>query len=303
MIVLLPLLAFLFVSLLVTAGAMAMSPGRAAAIDRRLGEIRGIGQPSSEDKVPYSKLIADSFKRLGQYSPKRPSEAGTLERKLVAAGYRSREAMPVFIGIRLGCALLLFGATSLPLFGRPNVLVALGAAAIGYLLPTMVLGRLAQRRQHRIRLSLPDALDLLVVSVEAGLGLDQALQRVGQELAFAHPDLCDELRLVNLELRAGNARSEALHNLAHRTGVDDLSSLVAMLVQTDKFGTSVAQSLRVHSETLRTKRRQRAEEAAAKTGVKMVFPLVFCIFPAVWVVTIGPAAIKFVQVLFPMAKG
>ena len=127
-------------------------------------------------------------------------------------------------------------------------------------------------------------------------------QRVSAELSFAHPDLCDELRLINLELRAGNARSEALHNLAERTGVDDLSSLVAMLVQTDKFGTSVAQSLRVHSETLRTKRRQRAEEAAAKTGVKMVFPLVFCIFPAVWVVTIGPAAIRFVQVLFPMAQ-
>ncbi len=299
MIVLLPVLAFLFVSLLVAAGAMAMSPGRAAAIDRRLGEIRGIGQPSSEG-VPYSQLIADSFKKLGRYAPKRPSEAGKLERKLVAAGYRSKEAMSVFIGIRLGFALLMFGATSLPLFGRPNVAIALGAAAIGYLLPTMMLGRLAQRRQHRIRLSLPDALDLLVVSVEAGLGLDQALQRVGQELAFAHPDLCDELRLVNLELRAGNSRSEALHNLADRTGVDDLSSLVAMLVQTDKFGTSIAQSLRVHSETLRTKRRQRAEEAAAKTGVKMVFPLVFCIFPAIWVVTIGPAAIKFVQVLFPM---
>ena len=161
---------------------------------------------------------------------------------------------------------------------------------------------MAKRRQHRIRLSLPDALDLLVVSVEAGLGLDQALQRVGEELAFAHPELSDELRLINLELRAGKARSEALRNLAERTGVDDLSSLAAMLIQTDKFGTSVARSLRVHSETLRTKRRQRAEEAAAKTGVKMVFPLVFCIFPAIWVVTIGPAAIKFVEVLFPLAE-
>jgi tight adherence protein C len=161
---------------------------------------------------------------------------------------------------------------------------------------------MAKRRQHRIRLGLPDALDLLVVSVEAGLGLDQAIQRVSQELAFAHPDLCDELRLINLELRAGKARSEALHNLAERTGVDDVSSLVAMLVQTDKFGTSVAQSLRVHSETVRTKRRQRAEEAAAKTGVKMVFPLVVCIFPVIWVVTIGPAAIKFVQVLGPMTN-
>lgn len=141
-----------------------------------------------------------------------------------------------------------------------------------------------------------------MVSVEAGLGLDQALQRVGQELAFAYPELSDELRLVNLELRAGNARSEALRNLADRTGVDDLSSLTAMLIQTDKFGTSVAQSLRVHSDTMRTKRRQRAEEAAAKTGVKMIFPLVFCIFPAIWVVTIGPAAIKFVEVLFPLAN-
>jgi tight adherence protein C len=172
----------------------------------------------------------------------------------------------------------------------------------GYLLPGMALARMAKKRQHTIRLSLPDALDLLVVSVEAGLGLDQALQRVGEELAFAHKDLSDELRLVNLELRAGKARPDALRNLADRTGVDDLSSLVAMLVQTDKFGTSVAQSLRVHSDTLRTKRRQRAEEAAAKTGVKMVFPLVFCIFPAIWVVTIGPAAIKFVQVLFPLVK-
>jgi tight adherence protein C len=298
---LLPLLAFLFASLLVAAAGMALSPPTTAAIERRLGEIRGDGQEEPAS-VPYSKVLADSFKRLARYAPKSPSEMGKLQRKLVAAGYRSKEAMPVFIGIRLGSALLLFAATSLPVFGRPNVIVALGAAGIGYLLPTMVLGRMATRRQHRIRLSLPDALDLLVVSVEAGLGLDQALQRVGQELAFAHPDLSDELRLVNLELRAGNARAEALHNLAERTGVDDLASLVAMLVQTDKFGTSVAQSLRVHSETLRTKRRQRAEEAAAKTGVKMVFPLVFCIFPAVWVVTIGPAAIRFVQVLFPMAQ-
>jgi tight adherence protein C len=124
--------------------------------------------------------------------------------------------------------------------------------------------------------------------------------RVADELAFAHPDLATELRLVNLELRAGTARADALKNLANRTDVDDVASLVAMLVQTDKFGTSIAQSLRVHSDTVRTKRRQRAEEAAAKTGVKMVFPLVFCIFPAIWVVTIGPAAIKFVQVLFPM---
>ena len=164
------------------------------------------------------------------------------------------------------------------------------------------LARKAKKRQKKIQLGLADALDLMVVSVEAGLGLDQAILRVGDELRFAHPDLSDELRLVNIELRAGKARTDALRNLADRTGLDDLVSLTTMLIQTDKFGTSVAQSLRVFSETLRTKRRQRAEEAAAKTGVKMVFPLVLCIFPAIWVVTIGPAAIKFVEVLFPIAQ-
>jgi len=153
------------------------------------------------------------------------------------------------------------------------------------------------------KMSLADAVDLLVVSVEAGLGLDQALLRVGSELALTHPALSEEIRLATLELRAGKGRADALRNLADRTGLEDLASLVTMLIQTDKFGTSVAHSLRVHSEVLRTKRRQRAEEAAAKTGVKMVFPLVFCIFPAIFVVTIGPAAIKFVQVLFPMVQG
>ena len=146
------------------------------------------------------------------------------------------------------------------------------------------------------------ALDLLVVSVEAGLGLDQAMARVAAELSAAHPELSAELRLVNLEQLAGTARTDALKNLADRTGVEDLRSLVAMLVQTDKFGTSIANSLRVFSDTLRTKRRQRAEEAAAKTGVKMVFPLVLCIFPAIWIVTIGPAAIKFVRIIGPMGK-
>jgi len=300
MTILLPLLAFLFVSLLVTAGAMAMSPSAAVAIERRLGEIRG--EPVNETASPYRKKIAESFATLSKYAPTPASEMGKLRARLVAAGYRRPEALAVFIGGRLGLAVVAFALVALPVFGRPNVLLALGAAAMGYLLPGMGLGRMARKRQHRIRLSLPDALDLLVVSVEAGLGLDQAIQRVGEELDFAHKDLSEELRLVNLELRAGTARADALHNLAIRTGVEDLSSLVAMLVQTDKFGTSVAQSLRVHSDTLRTKRRQRAEEAAAKTGVKMVFPLVFCIFPAIWVVTIGPAAIKFVQVLFPMAQ-
>ncbi|MBI4264012.1 MAG: type II secretion system F family protein [Acidobacteria bacterium] len=279
---------------------MAFSPGAAAVIERRLGEITG-APARGRERATLDRAV-ETLRRIGQAVPKSPSEMGKLQQRLVHAGYRRHEAVAVFFGIRVGCGLLLFTLLSTPALVRPNVPAALGAAALGYLLPNILLGRMAKRRQHRIRLSLPDALDLLVVSVEAGLGLDQAIQRVGGELAFAHPELSEELRLINLELRAGKPRTEALHNLAARTGVDDLASLVAILVQTDKFGTSVAQSLRVHSDTLRTKRRQRAEEAAAKTGAKMVFPLVFCIFPAIWVVTLGPAIIAIVRVLIPMAQ-
>jgi tight adherence protein C len=296
------LLAFLFGSLLVMAIGMALASGSATTIEQRLGELTGTPVKNPFEEAGYDRMFVDTLKKIGSVAPKSPSEMGKLQQKLVTAGFRSNEALIVFIGLRLGLSLLAFALVATPIVVRPNVGLALGAAALAYLLSSMVLGRLAKRRQKRIRLGLPDALDLLVVSVEAGLGLDQAIQRVADELGFAHPDLCDELRLINLELRAGKNRIDALHNLAARTGVDDVQSLVSMLVQTDKFGTSVAQSLRVHSDTVRTKRRQRAEEAAAKTGVKMVFPLVFCIFPAIWVVTIGPAAIKFVQVLGPMTK-
>ena len=296
---LLPLLAFVFVSLLVAAFATALAPAHGGAIERRLDEIAGRPDALPRERISYDRIV-NALKRIGQMAPKSPTEMGKLQHKLVYAGFRSREALVVFLGLRVGCALVAFAIAS---FAAASVMFSFGAAGLGYLLPSMVLGRKAKQRQHRIRLSLPDALDLLVVSVEAGLGLDQAIQRVGEELAVAHPDLAGELRMVNLELRAGTARAEALHNLADRTGVEDLASLVAMLVQTDRFGTSVAQSLRVHSDTLRVKRKQRAEEAAAKTGVKMVFPLVFCIFPAIWVVTIGPAAISFIKVIVPMGGG
>ena len=301
MTLLIPVLAFVFVSLLVMAAAMAFSSGGAMTIEQRLGEVTGTTPKLGESS--YEKAVVDGLKRLGNLVPKSPSEMGKLRMKLVTAGYRGTEALIIFFGIRVAFAVAAFALFATPIiFSRPNFIMALGACGIGYLLPTMALKRMAARRQHRMRRGLPDTLDLLVVSVEAGLGLDQAIMRVSEELAFAHPDLSSEMRLINLELRAGKARAEALRNFADRTGVDDISSLVTMLVQTDKFGTSVAQSLRVHSDVMRTKRRQRAEEAAAKTGVKMVFPLVFCIFPAIWVVTIGPAAIKFVQVLFPMAQ-
>jgi tight adherence protein C len=296
--IILPLLAFAFVSLLVTAGAMALSPDHAAVIRRRLGEVSGRPVRSGSENVDK---IVDTLKRIGNAVPKSPSEMSKLQLRLVHAGFRRQDAIILFLGIRAGCALAVFAVMAAPFLFRATIPLALGGAGFGYLLPGIVLARMAKRRQHRVRLATPDALDLLVVSVEAGLGLDQALQRVGDELTTVHPALSEDLRLINLELRAGKPRSEALHNLAARTGVDDLTSLVAILVQTDKFGTSVAQALRVYSDVLRTKRRQRAEEAAAKTAVKMVFPLVICIFPAIWIVTLGPAAIKFVQVLGPMA--
>ena len=297
----LPLLAFVFGTALVGGAALLLMPRRQALIDRRLEELISRGDGDETPKPRFEGLVK-LFKRVGEKAPKSPKEMGQLRLRLTQAGFRRPEAMTIFFGIRVFFALGLFGLFSTSIITRPNMLVALGGLAIGYILPGMLLARMAKRRAHRIRLSLADMLDLLVVSVEAGLGLDQALTRVGQELAFAYPELADELRLINLELRAGKPRAEALRNLADRTGVDDLSSLVTMLIQTDKFGTSVAQALRVYSDTLRTKRRQRAEEAAAKTGVKMVFPLVICIFPAIWIVTIGPAAIKFVTVLFPMVE-
>lgn len=300
MTLLLPLFAFLFVSLMIAGTAMALSARETHVVERRLGEVTGARVGADADEARYRAIVA-AVKRVGDMAPRSKSEVGKLQKRLVTAGFRGKEAIVVFFGIRLVLALVAFGVLSTPAIGRPNVILALAASAAAYLLSGIALARLAKRRQRRLRLGLPDALDLMVVSVEAGLGLDQAILRVSDELAFAHPDLSDELRLINLELRAGKARVDALRNFAERTDLEDVSSLVAMLVQTDKFGTSVAQSLRVHSETLRTKRRQRAEEAAAKLAVKMVFPLVFCIFPAIWIVTIGSAVIKFLQVLEPMA--
>ena len=301
MTILIPLLAFAFVSLLVTAGALALTPGHAAVIRRRLGEVSDRPNRAGGESFTSDRFV-DTIKKLGNAVPKSPSEMSKLRLRMVHAGYRRTDAIVLFLGVRAGCALAAFALLAAPFLFRTSIPVALLGAGLGYVLPGIALARLAKGRQHRVRLATPDALDLLVVSVEAGLGLDQALQRVSDELASVHPELSEDLRLINLEMRAGKPRAEALHNLAARTGVDDLISLVAILVQTDKFGTSVAQALRVYSDVLRTKRRQRAEEAAAKTAVKMVFPLVICIFPAIWIVTIGPAAIKFMEVLGPMAE-
>jgi tight adherence protein C len=225
-------------------------------------------------------------------------QSSKAQRLLVRAGYRGGDALWAMRGVKV---LMPMGLLALAFFSglyKWNPALVFGAALLlGYLLPDMWLTWRIRSRQHRLRLALPDGLDLLVICVEAGLGLDQALMRVSQELRVAHPELSEELQLVNLEMRVGKTRLEALRELAQRTGLDDIKALVAMLIQTDRFGTSIAQALRVHSDELRMKRRQRAEEMAAKTTVKMVPVLVFFIFPALMVVILGPAVLAIMRQL------
>jgi tight adherence protein C len=193
----------------------------------------------------------------------------------------------------------LFAAVPLRFMMPPMAWVfAALAGVIGYVIPGLILARMITLQKRRIENGLPDALDLMIVCVEAGCGLDQAIVKTSTELEISHPALAKELTLITIEVRAGKPRIEAFKNFAARTRVDDVRQLVAMLVQTDRFGTSIAQALRTHAETSRTKRRQRAEERAAKIGVKLVFPLVFFLFPAFYVVTLGPAVIQFVRVFF-----
>jgi tight adherence protein C len=221
-----------------------------------------------------------------------------LRRRLGAAGIRSFGAA-VFYSLAEITLPFLFAILPLKFLLPPMAWVmAAIAAMIGYMIPGLVLARLITLQKRRIENGLPDALDLMIVCVEAGCGLDQAIVKTSAELEISHPDLAHELELVTTEVRAGKPRIEAFKNFAARTRVDDVRSLVAMLVQTDRFGTSIAQALRTHAETSRTKRRQRAEERAAKIGVKLVFPLVFFLFPAFYVVTLGPAIIQFVRVFF-----
>jgi tight adherence protein C len=199
-----------------------------------------------------------------------------------------------------GLLAIYFGISSADKINPAMALSSLvAAAALGYFLPNAWLNWRIRNRQREIFESFPDALDLMTVCVEAGLALDAALVRVGQEMRLKSITLAEELHLVSLEMRAGSSRERALRNLALRTGVEEIDSLVALLVQSDRFGTSVADSLRVHSDGLRTKRRFRAEEAAAKIPVKLLFPLLFCIFPALMLVLLGPSGVAISRVLFP----
>jgi tight adherence protein C len=236
-------------------------------------------------------------KRVTTFVPKSPKEMGRLQRRLTKAGYPGQRAA-AFYAVSEMLLPVVFGLVTIWYFGMSRgVIFALLAACVGYALPGFWLAHRTAARQKQIRNGLPDALDLLIVCIEAGSALDQAIVKASEELALPYPALAEELRFINTETRAGKPRLEAFKNFAARTGVDDVRALVAMLVQTDRFGTSIAQALRTHAAVSRTKRRQRAEERAAKLGVKLVFPLVFFLFPAMYVVVLGPAIVKIMRFL------
>jgi tight adherence protein C len=268
----------------------AISPDR-----RRLRQLTTTGGPDAivADTFTLVDGVDPRFKNLPGI-PKSPKEMGRLRRRLAMAGYTSPTAVVLYALANLVTPILL-GLVVVVVVGGRGWIFALFAAAAGYLLPGVLLAWKIDLRKREIREGLPDALDLFVVCVEAGSGLDQAIVKASDELGIAYPALAYELRLITTEIRAGKRRVEAFRNFAARTKVDDVQSLVTLLVQTDKFGTSLAQALRTHADTSRTKRRQNAEERAGKLGVKLVFPLVLFLFPALYIVILGPAVITFIR--------
>jgi tight adherence protein C len=257
------------------------------------------------DNGPGSDLAERLASPLNRLLPPSAAEAQKLQKQLMQAGFRSQIAPGVYRAIQLmtmagfpavvalACALL-----AKPLSGA--FLWILSAFIVGFFLPRYALSRMIRSRQQLVRWGLADALDLMVISIEAGLGLNAAMMKVSSELKEVHPDICEEFELANLEIRVGRERDEALRNLAERTGVDDLRSLVAMLIQTDKFGTSIARAIRAFSDSLRTKRRQRAEQAAQKAAVKLLFPLACFLFPTLFIAILGPAALQLMDTLGKM---
>lgn len=228
--------------------------------------------------------------------PKSKEEVSVIQQRLIRAGYRKESAVNYFYGAKVLVPVLLCVVSfATGLVHYSPFFVCIVALGLGFLLPDFWLGNRITKRQGNIRRGLPDVLDMLVICVEAGLSLDQATARTSQELDVAHPDICDELNLVVLEQRAGLPRADAWRHFAERSNVENVRNLVSVLVQTEKFGTSIAKTLRVHSDTLRTQRRQMIEEQAAKTTVKLVFPLVLFIFPSLFLVTLGPAAITIME--------
>jgi tight adherence protein C len=280
-----------------------LAPSGKANLTRQLDELRRASGVLGRDATVserHERLLL-LLQSLGERMGKGRNEK-TTRLWLIQAGYLNVNAVPIYWGARLGMVLVMaaVGMLLIPLFKPTLNAVLLGSiwfGSVGWIVPPFVVRRRLTRRQKEVQRALPDALDMLVVCVEAGLGLNQALLRVADEIHYVSPLLSEQIIMVNLEIRAGTAREDALRMLAERTGLPDVSSLVAMLIQTDRFGTSVANALRVQSHSLRTKRRQRAEEAAAKTAIKLVFPLVLCVFPALFVVILGPALIQILETM------
>ena len=262
---------------------------------------------ATHDAAPVhpSLLFHDLVKRLGNIVPASPKDVTVMQRRLIRAGYRNPNALKVLYGAKAIFAVLLPVVMTVAVFNSSaqqsnKVIAVLAAVAVGFFGPNEYVRMAAKRRQKQIQRGLANSLDLMVVCVESGLGLDQAIMQVSKELEHAHPEISEELAIVNLELKAGKRRAEALRNLADRTAVEDLKKLVAVLIQADRFGTGVAQSLRAHSDYMRVQARQIAEEKAAKLGVKLVFPIFFCILPSLFVVTVGPIVMKITRELLPM---
>jgi tight adherence protein C len=272
----------------------------------RLGEGGG-GLHDTREKKEGQSVAGEFLKRAAPVlakpvMPKSDIERSNLRVRMANAGYRRESSPGIFLSSKviLGLAAFILAAMYALGKGYPNTkLIGMGTffGGIAFMLPNLWLGLSIKARQEKITNGMPDALDLLVISVEAGLGLDQAMQRIGDDLETSHPELAEELRITAVEKQVGVPRAQALKNFAIRTGVPDVKALCAMLIQAERFGTSIARALRTHAQTLRVKRRQRAEERAAKTSVKLTFPLVLFIFPTIFVVSAGPAAIKIIETL------
>jgi tight adherence protein C len=271
--------------------------------------VGGVAESADSEAVSVKPrdVVVRVFEQIGEQVPLTPGDQTVTKRDLVMAGFRSEGAVRIFFGIKvMFCVVMLLFTLMLHRQVTDNpilrIVFVIAGTGLGYYAPGYYLESLVKKRQTKLRLSLPDALDMMVVSVEAGLGLDQALQHVAREIEVTHPELSDEIGLVGLEMRAGSRRAEALHNLAERTGEEELRKLVAILVQTDRFGTSMGESLRTHSDFMRLRRKQEAEERAAKVGVKLVFPIFLFILPSMMIVAAGPAMLKLFEDLFPLMK-
>jgi tight adherence protein C len=299
---------FLFIVFLVVAGLVlaAMLLFAPQALRERLrGHTPGAPHQGAEDGQWIERVarVAGPFTRLSL--PEEGWERSTLRLRFMNAGWRSAHAPPVYFAAKTVLALLLPALVAIVLAGlggRHVLPLLLGAAAIGYYLPNGVLASAASRRKREIFENIPDALDLLTICVEAGLSMERALSKVAAEIHIKSLSLAHELQLVLMEMRAGFSKERALRNLALRTGVEVMDALVAMLVQSERFGTSMGDSLRIHAENLRQKRSLLAQEAAAKVALKLMFPLIFCIFPALLLVLLGPAGIQISHVLAPSMR-